>query len=164
MKKPMLIIFSLWLFIILVFVVFEEFTLRTGVEVLLKTVPVDPRDLLRGDYVVLNYDISSFERKDEKNILSGTVYSVLNVDDKNIASISRVQKEKPSGKELFIKGKTTRCNGFLDKRVCIEYGIESYFVKENEGKKLEQNLAEGALVRVAVDKNGRAKVLGFKNK
>lgn len=33
--------------------------LRSGTEVLLKTAPVDPRDLLRGDYVVLSYDISS---------------------------------------------------------------------------------------------------------
>jgi uncharacterized membrane-anchored protein len=32
--------------------------LRSGVEVLLKTSPIDPRDLLRGDYVTLNYDIS----------------------------------------------------------------------------------------------------------
>lgn len=32
--------------------------LRNGKEVLLKTVPVDPRDLLRGDYVILSYDIS----------------------------------------------------------------------------------------------------------
>ncbi len=33
--------------------------LRSGAEVLLKTAPVDPRHFLRGDYVVLNYDISS---------------------------------------------------------------------------------------------------------
>ena len=33
--------------------------LRSGMEVLLKTAPVDPRDLLRGDYVILSYDISS---------------------------------------------------------------------------------------------------------
>ncbi|EJZ21322.1 hypothetical protein RCCGEPOP_10521 [Rhizobium sp. Pop5] len=33
--------------------------LSNGTEVLLKTAPVDPRDFLRGDYVVLNYDISS---------------------------------------------------------------------------------------------------------
>ncbi len=33
--------------------------LRSGTEVLLKTTPVDPRDFLRGDYVVLNYEISS---------------------------------------------------------------------------------------------------------
>ena len=32
--------------------------LRDGTEVKLQTRPVDPRDLLRGDYVVLGYDIS----------------------------------------------------------------------------------------------------------
>ena len=32
--------------------------LREGREVTLQTRPVDPRDLLRGDYVVLGYDIS----------------------------------------------------------------------------------------------------------
>jgi hypothetical protein len=33
--------------------------LREGSEVTLQTRPVDPRDLLRGDYVVLDYEISS---------------------------------------------------------------------------------------------------------
>jgi hypothetical protein len=33
--------------------------LRDGREVLLKVEPVDPRDLLRGDYVILNYEISA---------------------------------------------------------------------------------------------------------
>src|SRR2546430_1537864 len=32
--------------------------LREGTEVTLQTRPVDPRDLLRGDYVVLGYDMS----------------------------------------------------------------------------------------------------------
>lgn len=32
--------------------------LRHGREVLLKVEPVDPRDLLRGDYVILSYGIS----------------------------------------------------------------------------------------------------------
>ena len=35
--------------------------LRHGQEVLLKSLPVDPRDLLRGEYVILNYDISTIE-------------------------------------------------------------------------------------------------------
>src|SRR5260370_39135078 len=33
--------------------------LRTGVDVALQTRPLDPRDFLRGDYVVLGYDIST---------------------------------------------------------------------------------------------------------
>src|SRR3954468_14416646 len=31
---------------------------QTGDTVLLRVVPVDPRDLLRGDYVILGYEIS----------------------------------------------------------------------------------------------------------
>ena len=33
--------------------------LREGTEVTLQTRPVDPRDFLRGDYVVLNYEITN---------------------------------------------------------------------------------------------------------
>ncbi|OIO30741.1 hypothetical protein AUJ77_01795 [Candidatus Nomurabacteria bacterium CG1_02_43_90] len=47
-----------WIVILGAFIGFKEFTLRTGQEVLLKTLPVDPRDFFRGDYVVLRYDIS----------------------------------------------------------------------------------------------------------
>jgi uncharacterized membrane-anchored protein len=36
----------------------QEIALRRGTLVLLETNPVDPRDLLRGDYVILNYRIS----------------------------------------------------------------------------------------------------------
>ena len=36
--------------------------LRDGREVLLKVEPVDPRDLLRGDYVRLGYEITTLER------------------------------------------------------------------------------------------------------
>jgi uncharacterized membrane-anchored protein len=38
--------------------------LREGREVALQTRPVDPRDFLRGDYVVLSYDISSCSCRD----------------------------------------------------------------------------------------------------
>ena len=33
--------------------------LRTGTDVMLQTQPLDPRDFLRGDYVILGYDIST---------------------------------------------------------------------------------------------------------
>ena len=35
--------------------------LRGGTEIRLRTVPVDPRDLFRGDYVILAYPISTVE-------------------------------------------------------------------------------------------------------
>src|SRR5262249_28429645 len=45
--------------LIAVMVVDRMQILRDGTEVTLQTRPVDPRDFLRGDYVVLTYDISS---------------------------------------------------------------------------------------------------------
>lgn len=42
-----------------------------------------------------------------------------------------------------------------------EFGIENYFVKEGTGIKLQRDLRNGAPVRVAADKFGKAKVKGF---
>ena len=46
--------------------------LREGTEVTLQTRPVDPRDLLRGDYVVLGYDISQLPAGSLLNQPAGT--------------------------------------------------------------------------------------------
>mgnify|MGYP001598691262 CR=1 FL=1 len=46
--------------------------LRNGTEIKLKTLPVDPRDLLRGDYVILSYPISTIP----KDIVTGEVPKV----------------------------------------------------------------------------------------
>ncbi|RUV26721.1 MAG: hypothetical protein EOQ60_03660 [Mesorhizobium sp.] len=49
--------------------------LRNGKEVLLKVEPVDPRDLLRGDYISLGYDISRIPVKLIANIPPGKITS-----------------------------------------------------------------------------------------
>lgn len=165
MRKYAYIIISLWLFLICVFVMRNEYILQTGREVLLKTVPVDPRDLLRGDYVILNYEISQYPMDRNYNF-NDTVYVLLRTNNKNIASIKSVVKYKPEN-ELFLKGKIGHCAStipFFRGGKCVEYGIESYFVKEGTGLKLEKDLRNGALVKVAIDKNGNAKVKGFVEK
>jgi len=63
MKK----ILSFWLIILFqiallfVIIVRYEYVLNTGQEILMKTRPVDPRDILRGDYVILNYDLREYK-------------------------------------------------------------------------------------------------------
>ena len=49
--------------------------LRNGKEVLLKVEPVDPRDLLRGDYIILGYEISRIPVKMIANIPAGKLSS-----------------------------------------------------------------------------------------
>ena len=41
------------------FIAVKEVALRTGTEVVLQTVPVDPRSLLQGDYAILDYEIAT---------------------------------------------------------------------------------------------------------
>ena len=41
---------------------FFEYQLEHGTEIRLRAVPVDPRDVLRGDFVVLRYPISVLDR------------------------------------------------------------------------------------------------------
>lgn len=162
MKKYFTIVVSLWLSIISIFVITQEYTLRTGKEVLLRTVPVDPRDLLRGDYVILNYEISQIP-KYAKYDYNETVYVLLKTNNKNIAGVKQVLYKKPE-KGLYLEGKIGTCPStipFFRGGKCIGYGIESYFVKEGSGRELEKSLSDGALVKVAIDKNGKAKVKGF---
>jgi len=150
--KIVYIIIIVWLGIIGVFVLSNDITMKTGKEVMLKIIPIDPRDLLRGDYVILNYEISSLPRNNEYKA-DQVVYAVLKTDDKNVATVDYIDKQYPKNK-IFIKG-IVRNKGWNSR---IEYGIESYFVKEKTGRQLQNNLRRGAHAKVLIDKNGKAKV------
>lgn len=166
LKKLTIIICIIWTAIISFWVVKSEYILITGRKVFLKTIPVDPKDLLMGDYVILNYDISPIpERyKNTKYFPNEEVYVVLKTDKDNIAAIDRIQTERKPHEPLYIKGKISKCNTInplWKTGTCINYGIESYYVKEHTGKNLEKNLRDGALVEISIDRHGNAKVKGF---
>lgn len=156
-KKRIFIIISIfWIVIIAGFIASKEFTLQTGDEILLKTRPVDPRDLFRGDYVILRYEIStintdtlSYQGSDFKE--DDKVYVLLNVDDQKIGTLSNIDKNKPS-EGIFIEGIVKRAS---TNRLNIEYGIESYFVPEGKGREIEKNL-DKIYIKISVDDFGNA--------
>ena len=163
MKKAIFIIMILWLSIISGFIIVNEYTIRTGKEVLLETIPIDPRDLIRGDYVTLNYAIaydSRYLKYKDRQI----VYVKLKTNNKNIATIDNIVDVKPQ-MGLFIQGRIIKPKPHSFWGKCVNFGIESYFVKEGIGLELEKELQNRGLVRVVIDKSGKAKVKGFiKNK
>jgi len=165
MKKSVFIIISFWLAIICGFTLKQEFIMMTGKEILLKTIPVDPRDLFRGDYVILNYEIAQIPRKYRNYGYNTVVYELFDTDENNIAHFSGITDKEP--KDSYLKGKVGRCRTaipFYRNGRCVDFGIESYFVKEGKGRELERDLRNGALVKVVVDGNGNAKVKGFDKK
>ena len=158
MNKKILVIAILALWIILIggFIAYKEYALRTGEKVLLKTIPIDPRDLFRGDYIVLRYEISNlnldnFENKDLNATENGFLYISLKKEGK-YWNTNNVYKDRPN--ELSIKGRIKYKNG---RNIEIEYGIESFFVPEGEGRELERHRNSRELdVGVSVDRFGNA--------
>ncbi len=153
-KKQFLLIIAFWLILIGGLALYKQYPLSTGEEVLLRTEPVDPRDLFRGDYVILNYEISSLD----KNLIKGSnvsrgddVYVTLEKED-GYGVPTGIHTENPEG--LAIKGKVRDGNS---RRVQIEYGIEDYFVPEGKGGQIEE--LRGRLdVRIKVDRFGNAAI------
>lgn len=155
MKRSLLLIGALWLVILGGLVASKEFTLRTGREVVLATVPVDPRDFFRGDYVILRYQISLLDLarlpSDRSTFAPGeTVYVSLTLEGSHHVA-TRVDSLPPPG-ALALRGTVREMAG---RDLAVLYGIESYFVPEGEGRMLEAARGHGLDVRVAVDRFGR---------
>jgi uncharacterized membrane-anchored protein len=145
--------------------------LREGTEVILQTRPVDPRDRLRGDYVVLGYDISQLPAGSLLNQPTGTrnpmvfVKLAPNRDGLYEAVSVHADAVAVASPEVLIRGRvaygaTCGSNGraFCDK-LQVRYNLESYFVPEGEGRKLEQDRNQRKLTVVAaVLPSGRAAI------
>jgi uncharacterized membrane-anchored protein len=143
--------------------------LREGREVTLQTQPVDPRDLLRGDYVVLGYDISQLpagalagQPTAERNPV---VFVKLAPDANGLYQAASVHAEPVTvtAPEVLIRGRITHSCGSTSRTFCdklqIRYGLESYFLPEGEGKSLEQARNQQKLrVVAAVLPSGRAAI------
>jgi uncharacterized membrane-anchored protein len=158
-KKRFFALVALQLLLLLALIAYKQLTLVTGQRVLLKTVPVDPRDMFRGDYVILSYDISNLERWkwQESTYQRGeTVFVKLARHGRFWDAVS-ASKSPPAPGELFLKGRARRVSNY---RLTVEYGIESYFVPEGKGRELERHAGRGLVVEAKVDRHGRALIRG----
>jgi len=148
---------------------FKYHTLHFGTPVLLKTLPVDPWDMFRGEYVRLGYEISGIKRGGIEDNLNApdqvngmkqetyqnkTLYVVLEKRGNYWGAVS-IWDKKPRLKDgqVFIKARLQYYDNRRDE-YRLTYGIESYYVPEGEGKKLERQRNLEALVRV--DRFGNA--------
>lgn len=136
-------------------------TLATGDTILLRVVPVDPRDLFRGDYVILGYDISrptrdgsaAFATWETLYQLAGqTIYTRLAPDaDGKHWHANGYQLDPPT------EGKFIR--GVVDKGGRVEYGIEQFFVQEGQGLEYEQAVSHQKLsAEIVLDGHGHAQI------
>ncbi len=140
--------------------------LQNGVEVTLKTRPIDPRSLFRGHYARLNYDISNIKLKTVKadgKFRKGSRIFVRLVPGENgyWKALAISAKPMPAQKNsAVIAGKVKYHSA---KSINIRYGIERYFAPKTEALKLE-NLNRSKVsvaVIVRISGTGTAAISGL---
>ena len=156
MKRTRMIVF-IALVLVQVFIVGSmaanrEAVLASGDRVTLATRPVDPRDLFRGDYVVLRYEISTLDLDEVDWATEGpwqgqTVQVVLEEEDGVHEPVGVVGTGEIAG--TAIRGQVASIRG---DSVQMTYGIETYFVPEGRGWEIER--ASSLDVVVALDPAG----------
>jgi uncharacterized membrane-anchored protein len=141
----------------------KEVSLARAPLVHLETRPVDPRDLLRGDYVILSYAISQIERGKfrgdiPKEFAGKTVYVALKAGTPfHEGAYASFAPFTPAAGETLLKGKAGFARWQRDaaaqdqQPIAIDYGLERYYVAEGTGE------PRGKLtVKAAVDGDGSA--------
>lgn len=148
--------------------------LRTGREITLPIVPVDPRDLFRGEYVRLGYEINRVpvEHLDGPPLRRNDVlYVTLERKDGSAWRATAVARAMPQPQNrpdrIVLKGRSQvshRAAALAARRrgATVRYGIESYFVPQGEGPKIEDAARSKKLAAlVAVDEGGNAAIKGL---
>jgi uncharacterized membrane-anchored protein len=143
-----------------------------GERIVLRCLFVDPRDLLKGDYVIINYDFPS--DPEGKRLVGSynlayphakitsrwqiptdtTVYVPLKRQADGFGKADEPTFVQPS-EGLYLRGLTR------DSR--LRFGIEAFYVKEGEGKKWEDLSRNGELAaEIGVLTDGRAGLVSLK--
>jgi uncharacterized membrane-anchored protein len=128
--------------------------LWTGTEVHVKTIPVDPRSLFRGNYARLQYGFSRLPQgelaKAENLRIGEIVYVTLEPGDNGLYEFAAASFDKPRA-GIFLRGRVM--NRYQPFRV--KYGIEAYFAPKEKALKLERELRVGGVAILMIDSNGR---------
>lgn len=126
----------------------REHRVRAGTDVVLEVVPVDPRSLFQGDYVILNYPISTLQAwyGAEPKVGQTVFMTVVPGDAGNWTfaewGYNAEFVARPGG--VTLKGKIDRVIKAADGKAGVPgdyhvaYGLERFFVPEGQGLGVEQ--------------------------
>ena len=137
-------------------VVHATLPLWTGTEIRVRTLPVDPRSLFRGNYVRLSYELGTLPMDalwEDGEVRYGEVVHVrLERSEGGEYAYAGVSLDPPS-EGVFLRGRVV---GFLREYQWVRYGIEAFFAPKEKALALEKDLRNGGIAVLMVAGNGRA--------
>jgi len=132
------------------FILYVSIPLLGTKTAVLATQPVDPFDLIRGQYIIIRYEIDSIPPIDGAET-GDNVYVSLMKDANGTSRYKSASLDKPSRDDLFIRGEIT---SIYESGMSVEYGIEQYFFER--GARFE---TRGLEVEVKLSDNGGARIV-----
>lgn len=129
--------------------------LKYGQPVLLKTEPIDPRSLFRGNYVRLNYAISSVDKSlaEQPFRRHEVVYVALKPEGRY--HVASALLHEPPEQGPFIRGRVRWTGG----NYRIDYGIEAFFMPKKKALEAQAAVREKeAWAQVYLLESGRAAI------
>jgi len=132
------------------FLLYVSIPLLSTKTAVLATQPVDPFDLIRGQYIVIRYEIGSIPSIEGAEV-EDNVYVSLMEDSNGTSRYKSASLDKPSKDDLFIRGQIKSISG---DNMRVEYGIEQYFFER--GARFETRRME---VKVKLSGNGGARIV-----
>ena len=172
MNRRLFVVVLVQTLILFAMIGMRQWTLATGIPVILETQPIDPRSLFSGDYVRLGYKVSDLRLEelagDRTFKRNDAVFVVLAPDGEFWKAVS-VHRSRPSpgDGQAMIKGSVEYTGDTMwdaaqnkavqVKHLHVKYGIEDYFVQEGTGRELERpKQGEKVSIQVVVDRFGNA--------
>jgi uncharacterized membrane-anchored protein len=123
-----------------------------GEEYLLRVAPVDPIDPFRGAYVDLTYpDLQPGNGRRADRPTGGTTFVRL-VPDGDYWVAAGYETDRPTEGPYL----TCDSDGFD-----VSCGIESWFTDQDEARRLEAEVADGAVATVRIDGRGNAAIIAL---
>ncbi|MEQ1649155.1 MAG: GDYXXLXY domain-containing protein [Hyphomicrobiaceae bacterium] len=141
---------------------------KNGQEIVLPIVPVDPRDLFKGDYVRLGYQISrapgTVVEKPEP-AYKQQAYATIAPNVEGVWAVTKISvrypQEVPAGSSV-VQVRTQGPWQMRSGQLLLTYGLERFYVPEGKGLALEKAARDKKLAAiVAVDTQGRTAIKGL---
>lgn len=156
----------------LCYIVFDRvMLLKQGREIVAEVIPVDPRDIFRGDYVTFGYAFagSADHPVPETTRTGDALFVTLKPNGPEaweIAAISDAYPASVPAEQVVLKGRVLWLTPKTETSPAMarfRFGIESYFVPEGKGRDLEQEVREHKIAAVlAVGAKGDVAIKGLK--
>ncbi|NLY64998.1 MAG: DUF4401 domain-containing protein [Alcaligenaceae bacterium] len=133
----------------------NETILRTGQRVILPLAPVDPRSLMQGDYMALNFElIGQLSKARQSRDNTGYEYAILESDENGVFSLAGISQNYP---DMILANQKTVVMRYKTDGYRVSLSSHEYFFPEGKA----DHFAQAKYGEFRVNKKGKALLSGL---